>query len=97
MRLSRRWAMKVHKTKEVFGLDLLGGMAGSGWQGGKLGPGDSRTLKPDLELVDPMAIILLIPRAFMDLPAGGRMNPGRDHGAEKSEDNDRQYPTRSVE
>jgi DNA polymerase-4 len=23
MRLSRRWAMKVHKTKEVFGLDFL--------------------------------------------------------------------------
>ena len=59
-------------------------MARSGWQGANWGPGGSRTLKPDLELLDPMAIILSIPRTFMGLSLGGAVNPGRDHGVEKS-------------
>ena len=53
-------------------------------RGGNWGPGGSRTLKPDLELLEPMSIILLIRRTFMSLPPEGRINPGRDHGAEKS-------------
>jgi hypothetical protein len=35
-----------------------------------------------------MSIILLIRRTFMSLPPEGRINPGRDHGAEKSVEND---------
>jgi hypothetical protein len=49
------------------------------------GPEGSRTLKPDLELLGRMAIIPLILRTFMGLSPGGRMNPGRGHGAEKSD------------
>jgi hypothetical protein len=52
------------------------------------GPAGSRTLKPDLELLEPIAIILLIPRTFIGIPSGGRMNSGRDHGAEKSASNE---------
>src|SRR5918992_5865746 len=58
------------------------GVAG---RGGNWGPGGSRTLKPDLELLEPMSIILLIRRTFMSLPPEVRINPGRDHGAEKSD------------
>ena len=61
-------------------------MARSGWQEGKL---ESRRfsdpLKPDLELLHPMVIILLIPITFMGISTGGRMNASRDHGAEKSD------------
>jgi hypothetical protein len=76
--------MKAHENEDILASISLGGMARSGRQGGNWAPGSSRTLKPDLELLDPMAIILSIPRTFMGLSLGGAVNPGRDHGVEKS-------------
>jgi hypothetical protein len=60
----------------------ISGVAGGGTNWGL---GGSRTLKPDLNLLDFMVIIPLITRTFIGLSCRSRMNPGPSNKSEKSD------------
>jgi hypothetical protein len=59
-------------------------MPGHPWERGKPGPRRFQAPQHDLEVLDLVANSLSVTSTFMKLSPGGRINPGRDHEAEKA-------------
>ena len=72
------------KIKKFLATTSVASLPGHRWERGKLGSRRCQAPQHDLEALDLVAKSLYVISTFMRLLPGGRMNPGRDHEAEKS-------------
>jgi hypothetical protein len=72
------------KTKKFLATIWFASMPGHRWERGKSGSRKFQAPQHAQEALDLAAKSLSVTSTFMTLSPGGRMNPGRDHEAEKS-------------